>query len=372
MKQIAALIILLAFMQGCQSDKESYYAEKDFDAVKKIDVHVHVFTNRDAFYGRAKEQNFQFITVALDADNNFDSVKRQHDYSLMHRRRNPGDIAFATAFSMEGWDEPDWQKKTMSWLDSGISQGAVAVKVWKNIGMIYRDRAGELVMIDDPKFDPIFKLLAEKKVTLFGHLGEPKNCWLPLDKMTTNNDSAYFSEHPQYHMYRHPELPSYEAQVEARDRMLEKNPDITFVGAHLGSLEWDVDALAQRLDRFPNMAVDLAARMGQVFYQAAANREKVRNFFIQYQDRLLYATDMGDEGQGSIEDLWKGMDDTWKRDWKFFVTDDVMSSDLVDMEFQGIRLPKSVVDKIYYHNARKWFRVFAEGSTPSHVAPKGQ
>ncbi len=358
MKIWLPLYLLLVFLQGCTSDSEIYYTVDDFAAVKKIDVHVHVFTDRNDFYDQAKKSNFQFITVALDADNKLDSVKKQYRYSLLQSQRNPKNIAFATAFSMEGWDEVGWIENSLTWLDSGIDAGAVAVKIWKNIGMVYRDKDGKLIMIDDPKFDPIFKLLADRKIPVFGHLGEPKNCWLPLEEMTTNNDSSYFSQHPQYHMYQHPELPSYEAQIEARDRMLEKNPDLVFVGAHLGSLEWDVDALAQRLDRFPNMAVDMAARMGQVFYQTSAHREKVRNFFIKYQDRLLYATDMGDEGQGNVETLRQTMDETWKRDWRFFVTEESMTSDLVDEVFQGLRLPSDVVDKIYYHNARRWFPVF--------------
>ena len=70
------------------------------------------------------------------------------------------------------------------------------------------------------------------------------------------------------------------------------HPGLRFVGAHLGSLEYDVDRIAAFLDRFPNANVDLAARMSQVQYQSVRDREKVRNFFIKYQDRLLYGTDL--------------------------------------------------------------------------------
>ena len=110
--------------------------------------------------------------------------------------------------------------------------------------------------------------------------------------MTVNNDKEYFREHPQYHMFLHPELPSYEDQMAARDRMLAKNPHLKFMGAHLASLEWSVDRLAAFLDRYPNTVVDLAARMGQVQYQSNHDRGKVRRFFIRYQDRLLYGTDL--------------------------------------------------------------------------------
>ena len=64
-----------------------------------------------------------------------------------------------------------------------------------------------------------------------------------------------------------------------------------FIGAHLGSLEWNVDELARRLDKFPNMAVDMAARITHLQFQSATNWQKVHDFMIKYQDRLLYATD---------------------------------------------------------------------------------
>ena len=110
--------------------------------------------------------------------------------------------------------------------------------------------------------------------------------------MTTDNDREYFRNHPQYHMYLHPEMPGYEDQIGARDRFVAAHPQLRFVGAHLGSLEYDVDRIAAFLDRFPNASVDMAARMSQVQYQSVRDLEKVRNFFVSYQDRLLYGTDL--------------------------------------------------------------------------------
>lgn len=355
-----SLVVGLLFLAACKgkNDSEAYYAESDFQKVDKADTHVHIFTANSDFVEQAKKDNFKLITVALDAYNILDSIKKEHHFSLVQEKMNPGSIEFATAFSMEGWDEPGWLEKNMAWLDSSIADGAVAVKVWKNIGMVYRDKNDNLVMIDDRRFDPIFRMLARRNITLLGHLGEPKNCWLPLAQMTTNNDSSYFAQHPEYHMYKHPDFPSYEEQIAARDRMLEKNPDLTFVGAHLGSLEWDTDELAKRLDKFPNMAVDMAARMGQLFYQTHFDRKKVRDFFMKYQDRLIYATDLAADGTETKLNLARELHNTWFRDWKYLVTDNEMTSDLVDEKFQGLKLPASVVDKIFYRNAQRWFHAF--------------
>ena len=360
------LIMVPVFIQACTSSSEKYYSEADFQKVDKADVHVHIFTQKNDFMDEAMKDNFKVVNIALDFSNDMDSVRRQFRFCMLQQKNNPSTVEIASAFSMEGWDEPDWLEKNMAWLDSSINNGAITVKIWKNIGMVYRDKENKLIMIDNPRFDPIFKMLAEKKVTVIGHLGEPKNCWLPLEEMTTNNDRNYFRDHPQYHMFQHPDLPSYDDQIKARDNMLAKNPDLTFVGAHLGSLEWSIDALAKTLDRFPNMAVDMAARMGQVFYQTHSDREKVREFFIKYQDRLLYATDMSDEGQEK-EALQKEMRDTWLRDWRFFVTGDTLTCDLVNESYQGIKLPQHVVDKIYYQNAKKWFHAFEDDNKPTGV-----
>jgi predicted TIM-barrel fold metal-dependent hydrolase len=366
-----AFFILACNSKTSESDEnpnmDQYYSVGDYPDVEKIDTHIHIFTASDDFMELAKENNFKVIDVALDPKNTWAEVRREFRYCQEQKKNHPSSVEIVTSFSMEGWDEPDWLDKTMAWLDSSINNGAIGVKVWKNIGMVYRDKKSKLIMIDDPRFDPIFKMLAQKNIRVLGHLGEPKNCWLPLEEMSTNNDRNYFRRNPQYHMYQHPDLPTYEEQIAARDRMLEKNPDLTFIGAHVGSLEWSVDELAKRLDKFPNMAVDLAARMGQIFYQTHGDREKVREFFIKYQDRVIYATDMGASETDTKESLAKELHDTWMRDWTFFVSDDSLTSSLVNEQYKGLKLPTQVVDKIFAGNAKKWFGAFQERNTATPV-----
>jgi predicted TIM-barrel fold metal-dependent hydrolase len=144
--------------------------------------------------------------------------------------------------------------------------------------------------------------------------------------------------------------------------MLEKHPDLIFIGAHLGSLEWSVDELAKRLDKFPNMAVDMAERISHLQYQALTHRQKVRDFFIKYQDRLIYGTDLRSTAQDIVNAritepaaLQKHAHAVWLRHWRFFTTDEKMRVPKVDGEFQGLKLPREVIDKIYRKNAEKWF-----------------
>ena len=158
-------------------------------------------------------------------------------------------------------------------------------------------------------------------------------------------------------MFLHPEYPTYDDQINARDHLLAMHPDLIFVGCHLGSLEWNVDELAKRLDKYPNMAVDMAARICHLQYQSARDRKKVRDFCIKYQDRLLYGTDLSDEGAGTVEELSDQIHETWLEDWKYFTTDEKMTAPSFRGEFEGLQLPKEVVRKIYSENAIKWYKL---------------
>ena len=344
---------LLFLLSGC-TNEETYYNDADFYRVEKIDAHVHINLETPVFIDQARKANFKLLTVNVDyAD--FPPLHVQEKMAIAARRSDPDIVAFAASFYMAGWDDPDWQTKVTGHLDSLINAGAVAVKVWKNIGMDFRNAAGDLVMIDNAKFDAIFSHLQIKNVPLIGHMGEPKSCWLPAEEIPIKYIRDYFVDHPQYHMYLHPELPSYEDQMRARDDMLAKHRDIEFIGAHLASLEWSVDELARFLDRFPRADVDMAARMGNIQYQSSQNREKVRQFFIDYQDRILYGTDLVHAPEVAPSDLITEMTNMWQADWKYLATDSIMTNVEFEGSFQGLHLPASVIKKIYAGNAKRKF-----------------
>ncbi|MBC6366751.1 amidohydrolase family protein [Algoriphagus sp. AK58] len=348
--------VLAPFVLGLLIDsEESYYSLEDFQKVKKIDSHTHHNSENTALMEAGKENNFLLLTVNVDVPS-YPPLPEQIRLSLHQKNVNPSHIDFLSTISLADWKDSDWAEKEIKRIAATFEQGAIGIKIWKNIGMTYRDENGEFIMADHPRLEPIFKFVEAQGKTLMAHLGEPKNCWLPLEDMTVNNDRTYFKEHPEYHMYLHPEYPSYEEQIDARDRLLAKFPNIRFVGAHLGSLEWDVDELAKRLDRYPNLAVDMAARICHLQFQSQKDREKIRQFLIKYQDRLIYGTDLGISGNSDPARVMANAKATWLKDWRYFVTDEVMEVSEVNGSFKGLKLPKGVVDKIYFHNAVRWFK----------------
>lgn len=330
------------------------FSVDDFADVEKIDIHCHLHMTSTDFVALARKDRFSFLNIATQSVGP-EEMRQRLETVLLQHRANPDRVAAVTSFSMEGWDQPDWQQRTIQALDESFAQGAVGVKVWKNIGMVARDASGELIMIDNPKLDPIFDHLQRRGIVLMGHLGEPRNCWLPLDEMTVNNDRNYFRRNPQYHMYLHPEMPSYQDQIDARDRMLAKHMDLPFLAAHLASLEWSVEQLGEFLDRFPNAVVGVAARLGQLQYQSQQDRDKVVAFLNKYQDRILYGTDTGVGPDSSIADAYEHVRTRWLRDWKYFNTNEMITVPELDNPVRGLALNRQVVEKIYRTNARNLF-----------------
>jgi len=327
------------------------YKLPDFASFPKIDAHVHIRTYDPSFVEQAITDHFQLLTIVTRSSRQ-SFIDEQFKYAAFQRNKFPSTVFFTTTFSMEKFGTPEWQDQTINQLKRDFASGAIAVKVWKDIGMTFRDFKGNFIMIDDPRFDPILDFIVSEGKSLVAHIGEPRNCWLPLDSMTVNSDREYFKNHPEYHMYLHPDYPSYEEQIFSRNHMLEKHPGLRVVGAHLGSLEWDVDKLAKCLDRYPNFAVDMAARICHFQVQ---DREKVRNFIIDYQDRILYGTDLGVQENSDMVAIRKRLHDVWLEHWKYFTTDEEMTSKNVKDKFRGLKLDKKVLTKIYYKNAKNWY-----------------
>ena len=354
-----ALLPLPAGAQATKSaadkaDESDAYAMADFGRVRKYDAHVHANSKNAAFLEQARADGFEMMSINVDYPD-FPSLALQHDAARALAKKDPARFHWATTFSMKGFGAPGWAEQVNAGLTRDTAQGARAVKIWKNVGMLEKDAEGRLIMLDNPGLAPVAEQIQALGAALIGHQGEPHNCWLPLEQMSTDNDREYFAKHPQYHMYLHPDQPGYEDQIAARDRFVAAHPQLRFVGAHMGSLEYDVDRLAAFLDRYPNANVDLAARMSQVQYQSVRDREKVRNFFIRYQDRLLYGTDLTFGPNADPVEFKREAHAVWTADWRYLATGESQRVEVLHAEVPGLALPRAVIDKIYYANSVREF-----------------
>ena len=243
----------------------------------------------------------------------------------------------------------------MKELRQEFAEGAVAVKIWKNIGMELKTPDGRYVMPDDPIFEPIYRAIAAENKTLIAHVAEPSSCWQPPNPASPDYD--YYNEHPEWYMYRHPDHPRKETILAARDHLLAENPKLRVVGAHLGSMETDVDEIAKRFDRYPNFAVDMAARMEYLMIQP---REKVRSFLIKYQDRVLYGTDLEFLAADAHARCAERLAGNLRQRLEVF-GDRPECLQYRGHQVEGLALPEPVLRRIFHDNAVQWI--------PGIVAP---
>ncbi|MEA3461062.1 MAG: amidohydrolase family protein, partial [Bacteroidota bacterium] len=344
-KVVIPFLVISFMVSSCTSSKMELYQTMD-----KIDAHVHIRTTNPAFMEYAASEGFKLLTINTRS-NSQEYIDAQKAYAMEMKSLYPQGISWLATFSMENFEEEGWAEEVIRKLQADLDQGAVGFKIWKDIGMTFQDSLGQFVFLDDLLFEPVLEFMEASGYPLLTHIGEPKNCWLPIDSMTVNGDKSYFKSHPEYHMYLHPDYPSHERLMQSRDHVLATYTDLKMIGAHLGSLEWDVDVLAARLDLYPNFAVDLAARVCHFQVQES---EKVRDFIIKYQDRILYATDLGVTDE-NVDDRIQWLGNEWRSDWSYFASDSLMSSRNVDGEFRGLDLDEEVLRKIFRTNALQWY-----------------
>jgi predicted TIM-barrel fold metal-dependent hydrolase len=261
-----------------------------------------------------------------------------------------------TTFDPFGFQRPEFAEAAVRQINQDFDRGAIALKIWKNIGMELKDAKGNYVMPDDPVFEPIYQDIAARHKTLLAHVADPNSAWEPPNPASP--DYSYFTEHAEWYMYGKPNPASKEAILQARDHVLEKNPDLRVVGAHLGSMEADFDDIGRHLDRYPNFAVDVAARMP---YVMAAPREKMISFFTKYQDRVTYATDLGLHPGDDPAKAVKEWEESYVRDWRYFSTSKPVEA-RSHQKVQGLKLPQPVLRKLYHDNAVRWFPGIEAGS----------
>jgi predicted TIM-barrel fold metal-dependent hydrolase len=370
-KTVAMSLVLLVAVAGCnksQAPKAStssadapvsttsvsgpFTAQElpQFAALDPIDTHTHAFQDAPALYAMLKRLNLHTLDITLVDDfnpqlKNLDETRKEA-WTVVHH--SDGYIAMCSTFDPFKYNQPKFAENANRTINEDFSRGAVAVKIWKNVGMEIKDAKGNYIMPDNPVFEPIFKNIQAHNKTLIAHLADPNTIWEAPDPKAA--DYGYYMHHPELYMYTKPGAPSKASILVARDHVLDANPKLRVVGAHLGSMEADFHQLAEHLDKYPNFAVDLAARMPYVEKQPRAD---LIAFITKYQDRLIYATDNEFPPGVDPESAMKEWEDRYANDWRFFATNDVVESQ--GHKVRGLALPQPILRKLYHDNAVKWF-----------------
>jgi len=322
-----------------------------FEELLKIDVHAHIFDDMPEFAEMVRRIALRVVNVCVYGNQPELLVAAEQQAERIHQKYRPS-FYFASTFDLTRRDEPDYAQEVIAWLDKSFEAGAVMTKIWKEVGMELRTPSGAYLMPDDTLFDSIYGHLATRGKPLMSHFADPIEAWLPLDPGSVNY--AYYANNPEWHVYGRKGFPSHGQIIAACDRVLRKHPQLIMIGAHLGSMEHDLDALAQRLDRYPNLYVDVSARTPALFGQP---RRKVRDFFLTYQDRILYGVDVGEYTPGTIPSrearmaFTESMERCYRSDYQFYAG--TGRHTVGKSELECLALPSAVLEKFYHGNAQR-------------------
>ena len=257
------------------------------------------------------------------------------------------------------WDQPDFSARAVKQIEEGYRLGAAGFKEWKRLGLYLRDGKGRLLKVDDPKLDPVWERCGELGLPVSIHVADPKAFWLPYDQH--NERWKELKDHRSWWFGDTNKFPPWKDLLEALNRVVARHPKTTFVCVHFGNNAEELDWVDQSLGHYPNMMVDLAARIPEI---GRHDPEQVRRLFIKYQDRILFATDFqvldrlilgssGNEPPPTDADA----EVFFAKEWRWLETRDRnwphMTPIQGDWTISSIGLPESVLRKVYFDNARR-------------------
>jgi predicted TIM-barrel fold metal-dependent hydrolase len=197
-------------------------------------------------------------------------------------------------------DQPDFARAAVDDLRRAAENGMRGLKIYKQLGLGYRDASGTLLRVDDDRLDPIWAACGELGLPVLMHTADPRAFWEPVD--ADNPWQLVFAAYPEWSYYRKG-LPGRAELLAERSRVVRRHPGTNFIGPHLGSWEDDFGTLAEMLQAMPNLYVDISAR----FYamgMTARRRAAARALLEEFSDRILFGTDtilVRDSAPGDIQ-----------------------------------------------------------------------
>ncbi len=328
-----------------------------------IDMHQHVEPLKERFARDITIMNDVGVGTVVNLSGGFVT---HPDGEISEFQRNkeladqlyPGRYIHYLSLDFARWNEPDWERTAVEQVDEAYKLGAGGLKEYKRLGLFYRDKDGKLIAIDDPKLDPVWRRCGELQMPITIHVADPLAFWKPYDE--TNERWKELRDHPGWWFGDSDKYPPFQELLDALCRVIEKHPETTFVVAHLGYPE-NPDWVAEQLDKYPNMRIDLAARIPEI---GRLDAKKMHDFFTKYADRILFGTDfmvydrmiLGSSGDDLPPNNETAVD-FFGMYWRYFDTNDRQFEHMTPIQgewrIDAIGLTPDVQRKILFDNARK-------------------
>jgi predicted TIM-barrel fold metal-dependent hydrolase len=299
-----------------------------------IDVHNHTRITPDNIEQMIKEMDALNLRVMVNLSGGSGDQLRRSIETIRSSRYADRFRLFANV-DFDNAGSPGWKEREVAGLEQAVKDGAVGLKVFKGLGLSTRKADGSRLKIDDPVLDPIWQTAARLNIPVIIHVADPAQFFAPID--FKNERWLELNVFPGRE-YPQDRFPGFEELMGERDRMFARNPKTRFINAHFGWHGNDLGRAARHLDALPNVVFEV----GAVLYEFGRQPRAARDFFIKYQDRILFGKDAYEPTE-------------YPYYWRVFETRDEYFDYYRDYhafwKLYGMDLPEDVLRKLYYRNA---------------------
>ncbi len=316
-----------------------------------VNVHSHPGKlSIEALDEMVKTMDAANIAVSVSLDGRAGPAFADH-YQLLHKRHPDRFIVFVRMDYIGDGDPDDpktWDVHKSGYgvrmadrLTEAVRQGAKGLKLIKDLGLYLKNLDGKLITPDDPRFDPVWARAAELNVPVLWHCADPISFFKPTNEQNERWEELY--RHPEW-SFHGDEFPSHQELIDARNRVIARHRETTFICAHMADIPEDLAKLGTYLDKYPNMNVEIAARVAELGRQPFT----ARKFFLKYPDRILFGTD----GVPPMTELVPHFRFLETFDENFPYEDNPFPPQGL-WNIYGLGLPDEVLRKVYHENAKR-------------------
>ena len=331
-----------------------------------IDIHTHISFSKKSINGveLAPERNYlatpQELLAVMDRRNIRAMVNLTggfgsglEDAIAKYDKAFPGRFYTFTEPWYSRFSEPDYPKFQAQAIEQAHRGGARGLKILKTLGLYLREKitTGKLVKVDDPRFDPMWDACGRLGMPIAIHVSDPIAFFRPTDRF--NERYEELNNHPDWSFYGK-DFPSNAEILAARNRFFARHPKTQFIALHVGNFAEDLANVSQALDTYPNMSVEIGARIGELGRQPRT----ARKFFDKYRDRILFGTDAVPHGDEFPQQVFG--DKLYEIYYRFLETDDeyfdyapARVPPQGRWRIYGLNLPEAILHNVYDQNAAR-------------------
>jgi predicted TIM-barrel fold metal-dependent hydrolase len=345
--------------------------------MRAVDAHAHVCPQYARLAVEVMDRCEIEWIVTLEWHDGFGEILRNH---LEMFGRYPGRFVVFGNVDFRRINEPDFGTWAAEGIRRDVAAGMAGLKIYKALGMEYRQPDSQFWRINDERLDPIWNAAGECGIPVLIHTADPAEFWQPVNDRNPWSGVLY-GEYAWWTYYRKC-FPCRDELLAERNEVIARHPRTRFICPHFGSNSENLDQAAEDLSAYPNLFYDLSARLPELT-SSPRRRERARQIIVEFQDRILFGTDViyddtniptGMQAQclyqpfeiplREADCLQRYVETTV--DFIQFHYQFLKSDELFDhppfkrikghFSMQGLGLPPEVCAKLLYENAEKFIR----------------